>query len=297
MPKKISTSALGKHYNRPTREVFDKLLSEGLVIRENDAWRLTEKGTTHGGEYCQSKRFGEYIVWPEDLFTTPPAPRPKSAVLSSTKLGERFELSPTRMNKLLSEIGWINRGVKGWHVTDAGKQLGGYEKEHHKTGVPYVLWPEAITENGVLIANVHDTKGEVTETPAATPTESPEAKQAAEFRDRFEAKYRATDGHRVRSRGELAIDNWLYMSGLVHAYERRLPIEEELYCDFYLPGGKVYIEYWGLEEDARYAKRKAEKLRIYKKYNYNLVELVDDDICNLDDIMPRKLLPFGISAD
>lgn len=46
------------------------------------------------------------------------------------------------------------------------------------------------------------------------------------------------------------------MSEIVHAYERKLPIEEEVYCDFYLPNGKVYIEFWGLESDERYIQRK-----------------------------------------
>ncbi|MCK5805038.1 MAG: glycerol kinase [Lentisphaeria bacterium] len=296
MTKKISTSALGKLHNRQTREVFSRLLEEGMIAKEGESWKLTAAGEKHGGEYRESKQYGKYIVWPEDLFSNKPAPPPTGPMLSSTKLGERFGLQPKRMNKLLSEIGWIHRGVKGWQTTDSGRKLGGYEKQHHKTGVPYVLWPANILENRVLVDNVNDTKG-VTADTQESPPESVEAKQAAAFREKFEAKYRATDGHFVRSRGELAIDNWLYMSGLVHAYERKLPIEEDVYCDFYLPGGKVYIEYWGMEEDAKYAARKRVKLDLYAKYSYNLIELTDADIFSLDDVMPRKLLSFGISAD
>tara|TARA_R110000787_G_scaffold55239_2_gene127641 strand:- start:5078 stop:5230 length:153 start_codon:yes stop_codon:yes gene_type:complete len=33
----------------------------------------------------------------------------------------------------------------------------------------------------------------------------------------------------------MLIDNWLYMAETVHAYERKLPIEEDVYCDFYIP--------------------------------------------------------------
>lgn len=62
----------------------------------------------------------------------------------------------------------------------------------------------------------------------------------------------------------MLIDNWLYMAGIVHAYERKLPIEEDLYCDFYLPTGKVYIEFWGLEDDPKYAHRKKIKQDLYK---------------------------------
>ena len=116
------------------------------------------------------------------------------------------------------------------------------------------------------------------------------------FRGKFDAKHRTTDGHMVRSRAEMIIDNWLYMSEIVHAYERKLPVEEELYCDFYLPCGKVYIEFWGYENDDKYLARKKTKQDIYRKYEFNLIELNDSDIQNLDDILPRKLLKFGIQV-
>ncbi|MBN2825103.1 MAG: hypothetical protein JXQ76_07270 [Campylobacterales bacterium] len=86
------------------------------------------------------------------------------------------------------------------------------------------------------------------------------------------------------------------MAELVHAYERKLPIEEEVYCDFYLPSGKVYIEYWGMEEDAKYLQRKQAKKAIYEKYNFNLIELSDEDVLNLDDVLPRLLLKFDIQT-
>lgn len=117
-------------------------------------------------------------------------------------------------------------------------------------------------------------------------------KDEINFRDKFPAKIIAEDGHRVRSRGELAIDNWLYHKGIVHAYERRVPIGEDLYCDFFIPlGQKVYIEFWGLE-DKKYVKRKELKKNLYKKYNKNLIELTNDDAENLDDVLPVKLMKY-----
>lgn len=63
------------------------------------------------------------------------------------------------------------------------------------------------------------------------------------FRDEFPARIVTIDGHRVRSRAELVIDNGLYVQEIVHAYERRLPIKEDCYCDFYVPQGEgVYVE-------------------------------------------------------
>ena len=82
----------------------------------------------------------------------------------------------------------------------------------------------------------------------------------------------------VRSRGEMLIDNFLYFAGVAHAYERLLPVEEELYCDFYVPAGKVYIEYWGLDDDPKYIERKNIKKEIYKKSGFNLIELNNQQV-------------------
>jgi hypothetical protein len=112
-----------------------------------------------------------------------------------------------------------------------------------------------------------------------------------EYRKRFRTILVTEDGHRVRSRGEVIIDNWLYHQGIVHAYERRVPIEEEMYCDFYIPIGQCYIEYWGLEEEA-YKERKKEKMRLYKRHSKRLISLYDEDINNIDDVMPKKLLKY-----
>ncbi|WP_225893095.1 MULTISPECIES: hypothetical protein [unclassified Methylomonas] len=43
----------------------------------------------------------------------------------------------------------------------------------------------------------------------------------------------------------------------------------------------------GYENDAKYQARKQEKLAIYQKHNFNLIELTDTDVLNLDDILPR----------
>jgi hypothetical protein len=120
------------------------------------------------------------------------------------------------------------------------------------------------------------------------------------FRSKFPASFRTEDGHMVRSKAEQIVDNWLYHKGIVHAYERRVPIEEEVYCDFFIPiGQKVWVEFWGLEE-TKYLKRKELKKKFYKAHNKNLIELTDKDIENLDDIMPiklRKFLPPTFSFD
>jgi len=112
-----------------------------------------------------------------------------------------------------------------------------------------------------------------------------------DFRKKYPRKYRAQDGHYVRTKSEAIIDNWLYNHRIVHAYERKVPIEEDMYCDFFIPQGKCYIEYWGMK-DEKYLKRKKKKRGLYLKYELNLVELTEKDIENIDDVLPKKLMKF-----
>ena len=53
------------------------------------------------------------------------------------------------------------------------------------------------------------------------------------FRSKFPATIRTEDGHVVRSKSEKIIDDWLYNHKLAHAYERKVPIEEDVFCDFF----------------------------------------------------------------
>ena len=71
-----------------------------------------------------------------------------------------------------------------------------------------------------------------------------------------------------------------------------MPIKEDIYCDFYIPKGKVYVEFWGLEDDEAYIKRKEQKIGLYKKYNLNLIETDNDKIGNLDDHLSKGLFKF-----
>ncbi len=217
------------------------------------------------------------------------APLGPAATLNATSLGERFKLSGRGMNLLLAELGWITREKKGWVPTPQGRVLGARRKDHHSTGIPFVLWPDSILGNKALLSTVRSFSGETEE---ATEVPAPEGKSG--FRNNLRPTLRATDGHWVRSRAEMLVDNWLYMSGIVHAYERRVPVEEELYCDFYIPAGHVYVEFWGLLNDPKYAARRKEKLAIYQKYKLNLIELTDEELRNLDDCLPKMLLRFNV---
>ncbi len=215
--------------------------------------------------------------------------------LNPTAIGEHFNVSSQRMNLVLSELGWIEKDLAGWTITTLGKVFDGKQFEHETSGKNYVLWPNNILTNKHLLNALKEPNQIHTAESIVEPiVKAIEKTTTTNFRDKFPATFRTKDGHMVRSRAEVIIDNALYDYKLAHAYERKLPIEEELYSDFFIPTENVYIEFWGMEEDPKYAERKKTKIEIYKKYDFKLIELNDSDISNLDDHLPKKLLKFGI---
>ncbi|MBK7106841.1 MAG: glycerol kinase [Ignavibacteriae bacterium] len=290
----LSTTALANELDIKSSELFDKLKSLGFMERKDEKWVLTEFGRQKGGQMRNNPKFGEYIVWPENLSINNGQEFEKPKLLNATTIGKHFDISSQRLNLILSELGWIEKNIAGWRITRLGKDLGGKQCEHESSGGSYVLWPDNILSN----KNLNNVFKEVT-LPEHTTVQTNKVLSESNndnFREKFPAKFRTKDGHFVRSRAEVIIDNALYDYNLAHAYERKLPIEEELYPDFYLPNGKVFIEFWGLEEDPKYAERKKAKIEIYKKYDFNLIELNDSDISNLDDHLPKKLLKYSIKV-
>jgi len=293
--KQISTTALAKSIGISAKELFSHLLKLGLIQKEGNSWILTEESEKKGGAYKESKQYGRYITWPENISLDIQHKHTENKsvkLITATAIGREFELSANKINFILSELGWVSKGLKGWIVTDQGKKQGGIQAEDQKSGIPYVRWPETIIDSKSLKETIGHVKG--TESPASDKSQS--QKEEVGFREKFEAKHRSADGHFVRSKAEMLIDNWLYMAEIVHAYERKLPIEEDVYSDFYIPTGKVYIEYWGYENDPKYLARKQKKIELYKKYGFNLIELQDKEVQNLDDFLPRLLLKYGVQA-
>lgn len=223
-------------------------------------------------------------------------PAKENTHLNSTQLAEHFGLSAKKINQVLLELGWIEPALKGWMPTTQGKKLLAQEHEYHKTGASFVVWPKSIKTSNILKRGVEEYKGASTVEAVLSPKEVVH-EYTLNFRNKFPSKYRTSDGHQVRSRAELAIDNWLYQNRVIHVYEKMLPIEEEVYSDFYIREGNVYIEYWGMEKDQKYLARKQVKQEIYAKYEFNLIELDDKHIENLDDYLPKFLLKYGVVVD
>ncbi len=229
--KLISTSALAKKMSISKYQLDEQLLAAKFVIKEGNTYTLTELGMQKSGTLKNHVKFGEYIVWDENLDLPNKSITQGKDFHSSTKIAMKFDLSARKINLILSEIGFIEKYLKGWTITILGSKNGGIQKENAQNGIPYVEWATPIFENKAFLSIIKEVKGEASE---STQKEI-EKSQDSNFRGKFIAKHRATDGHMVRSKAEMLIDNWLYMAEIVHAYERKLPIEEVFNLDDVLP--------------------------------------------------------------
>lgn len=300
----ISTSALTNELDIKSSDLFDKLKTLGWIERKNDKWTLTDLGRQKGGQTRNNPKFGEYIVWPENVSIENGQQKDKLKLLNATAIGKHFEISSQRLNLLLNELGWIEKTVAGWGLTKLGKNLGGRQFEHETSGGSYVLWPDAVLQNKDLLEQFQ-------ETPKEKPGSGQEniiigksdTETVDDFRKKYPAEYRTKDGHYVRSKAELTIDDSLYLWGIAHAYEKKLPnTTENVYSDFHIPSGNgrpkaVYIEYWGMENDEKYNQRKNKKLEIYNQLDLSLIQLNDADIKNIEDSLQKYLLQHGIKVN
>ena len=215
--------------------------------------------------------------------------------LSATALGEHFKLDAKQINRVLVDLGWIEKEGKGWAPTEMGEKLKAQKNIYYKNKVPYVVWHPDICKSRILQKAVDELVSVeiapvVTQSPAMT---EDAADKSEGFRDRFPPAIRASDGHMVRSRGEAMIDGLLYENRIVHAYERLVPIEQTMYCDFFLPEFNLYIEFWGMESNPKYKARKEKKLEMYRQNGLKLIEVKDEHINNLEDYLMGQLVRFG----
>lgn len=219
--------------------------------------------------------------------------------LNSTSLGERFNLDAKQINRMLFDLGWIEREDKGWRPSVLGEKLKAQKKVFSKSGVPFVVWHQDICKSRILqnvVSEFLSIEVEPPSTPHASPLPEEAADKAEGFREKFPPTIRALDGHMVRSRGEAMIDACLYERRIAHAYERLVPVEQKMYCDFYLPECDLYIEFWGLESNPKYKARKERKLEIYRQNELRLVEIKNEHIDNLEDYLMSQLVKFGYKA-
>lgn len=220
-----------------------------------------------------------------------------SDFFNSTTLGERFKLDAKQINRVLLDLGWIEKDGKGWKPSEQGEKLKAKRNLHSKSGIPFVLWHPDICKSRILQNATNEflfIEVEPPSAPQTLPMPEEAADKAEGFREKFKPTKRTIDGHMVRSLSEVIIDGWFYDRRIVHAYERLVPVEQQtMYCDFYLPEYDLYIEFWGLEDDPKYEARKKKKLEVYRQNKLKLLEIKKQHIDNLDDYLTSQLVEFG----
>lgn len=272
--KHISTTALARALGKESKELFILLTSGGWIVKVDNHWQLTEKGKFEGGIYVTHPKYGEYIAWPESIYQHPLFMLLPEAPLTATNLGHKLDLPARLINLLLAERGWIKKHIRGWLLTPAGKQLGGQQQESEQSGIPFVTWPESLIDNPALVQAVAQIHGDPTL--GSLPT---------------------LDGRQINNNAERIITNWLYLAGVVHAQNYQLFLAGQIIeVNFYVPEINLCIDYWPANARAANLATQLDKQASYKYHNIQFIELHDEDFPQLDEILARKLLHYGLAV-
>lgn len=279
--QKLSTSALAKALQLPLQQLFATLRDYGWIRKVEDGWLLTAKGEFEGGEYVHSRRFGRYIVWPPALLQHPLLVALESnRQFDAVQIGRRYGLHAREVRRLLGELGLLRRDFNGWALTSRGEAAGGVLVEE-ESGEGDIHWPEALLEQPEVAAQLDYGRRLYAEEGSA---------------DLFAGMepLAALDGHRCASRGTWLICNWLYLAGIAHACGRRLPVPGDLRADFWLPEAQIYIEYSGEEGDAGTLSARLQRLDIYQREQWPVIEVRADQLPRIDDHLSRQLRRRGV---
>ncbi|HAW73872.1 MAG TPA: hypothetical protein DCX00_08655 [Flavobacteriales bacterium] len=297
----ISTTRLGESMGWSSKETFLILVEWGLIKKEDGLWVPTDKGRKEGAKMTEHPQYGQQLRWATGTNLNSFQKRMMKDLLTATTIGEHFDVSGQKVNKILAELGWVEQDVQGWIVTELGRAKGGQNLEA-TSGKLYAKWGSQVLEDPGMLGWLRPkTEAELSED---STIEEPDVEGGAvsareRLNKRFPPKIITQDGHRVRSLGEKTIDDWLYMNKIVHAYERPFVTSHgDLVPDFYIPAGvspgshAVYIEYWGMEGKAEYDERKQKKLAIYGANNLlgQLIELNRTHHSDLESELAKQLL-------
>lgn len=277
--KHISTTALARQLHKESKELFILLAQGGWMVKVDNHWQLTEKGKFEGGIYINHPKYGEYIAWPESVQDHPLLRLLPEAPLSATHIGSKVDLPARLINLLLAERGWIKKHIRGWLLTPRGKAIGGEQHASEQTGVPYATWPETLLDNSLFIDAVAQITG-------ASVTQSNSQSLLIAF-----------SGQEVKSREELIVENWLYIAGVNHAHNYPLRAgNEAIRSDFFLPELQICIDIWGASDNAATLTEKLNKQEFYKKHGYDFIELHDETIAQVDEVLAKQLLGYGLAV-
>jgi hypothetical protein len=311
----LSTSALAKRLKLPIQQLFVTLRDYGWIDRRGNSWALTAKGELHGGSYQDSQRYGRYIVWPETLLEHPLI----TAIESNQRIfpgGMRRyypHLSTRQINRALAELGLQRSTPRGHELTELGKHFGGRQDVDEEHALSVISWPHEIVDNPVVHRELHrlasagteeyptDEANATTSQPAEASPPAPDRQTPDLFASSDAARPGASlpariglDGHRVSSLLQLRVCDWLYSAQLAHAHGRRLPVEESLSADFYVPAAGLYIECWERDVPTRILSRRLRTREVCRELGLSYLEIAADDIERIEDLLSARLAKLGI---
>lgn len=158
-----------------------------------------------------------------------------------------------------------------------------YVKDNSKKLIALAYLVNDIYKDSALLDRVYEDVDQIIK--MKTPQKEQKITEITEKSDsQKEMLLRTTDGHIVKSNGEVIIDDILYNNQIIHCYEKEVveipSTKRTIKSDFFVPvfGNKgIYIEYWGMET-GEYKKNKEEKKQLYDEYNIELFSVEKNDI-------------------
>lgn len=304
--EQLSTSALAKRLKLPIQQLFVTLRDYGWIDRRGESWVLTGKGELHGGRYRDSPRYGRYIVWPEELTEHPLI----TAIESNQRIypgGMRRyypHLSAAQINRTLREIGLQRHTPNGLEVTALGQRFGGRQEFDEEHALAVISWPHELVDDPVIHRELNRLAGsgrvvtppDADEGAAVTDTEgtadlfAASGDGSAATADRGQPPERCgLDGHRLASLLQLRVCDWLYEAQLAHAHRRRLPVEEELVADFYVPAAGLYIECWEAEIATPELTRRLRTREVCRELGLAYLEVAAADMDRIETLLAGRL--------
>jgi len=289
---KLSTTALARKLNIPAQQLFAILKDYGWIQRAADSWVLTPKGEFEGGSYHTSRRYGAYIVWPEQLEHHPllQAIESNQRITAASMCRYYPRLHARHINRALAELGLQHHSILGWELTPRGRSLGGQQEESNSSGAFYVTWPHEIIDHPVIHRELSLQSDQI---PAPVPQGDAEPDLFASAKSAIDL-CRGVDGHQLQSPLQTRVCNWLYLAQLAHAHRRALPAEELSYADFHIPAGNIYVDCWEADIATGELSGKFRRRELYKSLGLRHLEINAGDGDRLDEVLGRGLLAFGI---
>lgn len=271
--KHISTTALARLLNKKNNELFALLSKSGWIFFDDSQWMLTEKGKFEGGIYVNHQKFGKFIAWPESIQSHPLLALLPTAPRTATDLGAQWQVPARLTNLILAERGWIKKNIRGWLLTPAGEALGGEQHYNQQSGVPYVTWPETLIENERFKMAVQQLTG-----------------------DKYSPTEKTLSGRICRSKQHFVLENWLYVAGINHAADYFIADgQQSMSVDFFVPEYQLCLDVWGEADKAATLAAQLAKQEFYKKNNYSCQEIHTENLAQIDELLAKRFLAFGIS--